>query len=67
MCGFASIVLAFAMLHWSPKLALEVSDMYTLRRMSRIGSAALAIAGIAAMTGGAYAVDPVTKDEAVAW
>ena len=65
MCGFASIVLAFAMLHWSPKLALEVSDMYTLR--SRIGSAALAIAGIAAMTGGAYAVDPVTKDEALAW
>ena len=65
MCGFASIVLAFAMLHWSSKLALEVSDMYTLR--SRIGSAALAIAAIAAMSGRAYAADPVTKDEAVAW
>jgi hypothetical protein len=55
------------MLHWSPKLALEVSDMYTLRRMSRIGSAALAIAAIAAMSGRAYTADPVTKDEAVAW
>jgi hypothetical protein len=63
LCGYC---VSLAMLHWSPKLALEVSDMYTLRRMLRMGSAALAIAAIAA-SGGAYAADPVTKDEAVAW
>jgi cytochrome c len=42
-----------------------VNDMSTMRRAFRM-SAGLAIAAIAALSSGAFAADPVTKDEAVA-
>jgi cytochrome c len=40
--------------------------MSRMRRIFRMGLPALAVAAIATMSGGVYAADPVTKDEAVA-
>jgi cytochrome c len=61
-CGY---FVSLAVLQFATRLTPGVNDMSTMRSAFRI-SAGLAIAVIAALSFGAFAADPVTKDEAVA-